>query len=81
MTKIEQWQDWAKQHEVLHDKLDSATLDFFIDDNGRLDNYKGGHVKYDRDRDMLIISTNTSSIVLPVCAGKELLSVLKQLYE
>jgi len=78
MTKIEQWQEWAKQYNDLREKLDYPILDFVTSSQ---DDRKNGHVKYDIDRDRIIIYTSASEIAMPVYAGRELLSVLKQLYE
>ena len=86
MTKIEQWQEWAKQYndlrekqKDLQEKLDNLIIDFCAS-SGPCD-IKCGHVQYYGDMDKIIIYANTQRIDLPVYAGRELLSVLKQLYE
>jgi len=80
MTKIEQWQEWAKQYRDLSTKLDSTRIYFCVSGT---DDEKNGRVKYDTIRDRIIISVYPYSdeVDLSVYAGKELLSVLKQLYE
>jgi len=84
MTKIERWQEWAKQYKDLKGKLDVSTYQDFFTNN--FTDTKLGHVKYNQHEDTIIISTtgfggtNRSEISMPVYAGKELLSVLKQLY-
>jgi len=85
MTKIEQWQEWAKQRKEsfenyngLQKELRRTTLDFYT---SVTDTMKNGCVRYDTIRDMIVIYTHYDRIDLSVYAGKELLSALKQLYE
>jgi hypothetical protein len=79
MTKIEQWQEWAKQHEDLKKKL--ADTELYLYANG-LNDENTGYVKYDSISGRIIIHIKgQDKISTSVCGGKELLSVLKQLYE
>jgi len=81
MTKIEQWQKWAKQQKILQEELDKTEIKFY---SSIRDPDKNGRLKYDASEDKIIICINflrEQRIELPVYAGKELLSVLKQLYE
>jgi len=81
MTKIEQWQEWAKQFNELDKKLshDNTTIDFCADGNSIVGH---GKVKFNVYTHRLTINTDTEHwIELTIEAGKELFSVLKQLYE
>jgi len=77
MTKIEQWQEWAKQHYDLQEKLADTKLDLYFNSS---DTENFGYIKYEPDGNRIIIHVKgQDEVYISVHAGKELLSVLKQL--
>ena len=82
MTKIEQWQEWSKQYNEIGRLISQSELDFEYD---IYDRTQKGTINYHSISDTIFISDggkhNNHTLELSVSGGRELLKVLKELYE